>query len=159
MRLYGIIRGLPANPPTELRSELQIDAPPDSVWRVLTSFVEYPDWNPFIKRVNGKLELGAKLSVTFTPLEGNQKTVTATVTRLSEGRELGFSDKLWFKGWFDGEYFVQLSAVGERATRVISGANYAGWLVQRMGNTLTQTARGLVGMNQALKKRVERTPR
>ena len=36
----------------ELRSQIEIEAPADRVWQVLTDFATYPEWNPFIRRVN-----------------------------------------------------------------------------------------------------------
>ena len=39
---------------TPLSSEIEIDASPDRVWSVLTDFAAYPDWNPFIRRLDGR---------------------------------------------------------------------------------------------------------
>jgi hypothetical protein len=140
----------------QLRTEVEIDAPPARIWQVLTSFAHYPEWNPFIKSIAGELKLGSRLELTLTPPDGSERSVKATVTRFDEGRELGYRDKLWFKGLFDGEYFIQLIQTDEGRTRVVNAADFAGWLVQHMGRSLTGTARGLVGMNEALKKRIER---
>jgi hypothetical protein len=74
---------------------------------------------------------------------------------VDEPRELRWSTKLWFRGLFDGEHFFQLVAVSDRRTRFVNGEDLSGYLVQRMGNRVTRTARGLVGMNEALKKRAE----
>ena len=41
----------------ELRSEIEIEAPTERVWGVLTDFAAYPEWNPFIRRVSGRAEL------------------------------------------------------------------------------------------------------
>lgn len=139
----------------ELRTEVEIDAPPSRVWEVLMDVGSYPDWNPFIQRVSGTLAKGARLELTVTPPDGSARTFRATVTRFEEGRELGWQDKRFFKGVFDAEHFIQLSATDSGGTRLVNGGNYSGFLVQRMGNTLTQHARGFVGMNQALKRRVE----
>ena len=43
----------------QLRTEIEIDAPPSRVWEVLVRFAEYPDWNPHLKSVNGELTVGA----------------------------------------------------------------------------------------------------
>ena len=42
---------------------IDIAAPPWRVWRVLTDFDAYPAWNPFLTRVQGRPEQGARLRV------------------------------------------------------------------------------------------------
>jgi uncharacterized protein YndB with AHSA1/START domain len=44
-------------------SEREIEAPPDVVWRVLTDFAAYPEWNPFIVRIGGDLTVGQVLDL------------------------------------------------------------------------------------------------
>ena len=51
----------------ELRSEIEIDAPPERVWAVVTDFAAYPEWNPFIRRISGELREGARLEVRIAP--------------------------------------------------------------------------------------------
>ena len=45
----------------DLRSE--IDASPEDVWQVLTDFDAYPEWNPFIRSIQGNPEVGSRLSI------------------------------------------------------------------------------------------------
>ena len=42
-------------PRTELRSEVEIKAPLSRVYATLTDFKSYPEWNPFLTQVSGKL--------------------------------------------------------------------------------------------------------
>ena len=51
--------------------------------------------------------------------------------------------------------FSRLVPIDSARTRFVHGEDFTGILVQAMGRTLTQTARACVGMNQALKRRVE----
>jgi uncharacterized protein YndB with AHSA1/START domain len=51
----------------ELRSEIDIVAPTERVWRVLTDFSAYPEWNPFIRRVSGRAEVSERLVVRMQP--------------------------------------------------------------------------------------------
>ena len=37
----------------EIKTEILINAAPEKVWSILTNFEKYPDWNPFIKSING----------------------------------------------------------------------------------------------------------
>jgi uncharacterized protein YndB with AHSA1/START domain len=43
----------------ELRTETQIDSPVDRVWHVLMDFNAYLEWNPFLRRIDGKAEVGS----------------------------------------------------------------------------------------------------
>lgn len=38
--------------------QLQIDAPPELVWEVITDFARYPDWNPFLLKCESTLKPG-----------------------------------------------------------------------------------------------------
>jgi hypothetical protein len=143
----------------QLRTEVEILASPARVWEVLTDVASYSDWNPFIKSLEGKLAVGERLRVTFTPLEGSEHTFKPVVTAVEPARELRWRGKLWFGGLFDGEHFFLLSEVDPNRTRLIQGEDFSGILVKYMGPTLTRTARGFVGMNQALKRRVENDKR
>lgn len=42
-----------------VRAEVEVDAPVERVWEVLTDLAAYPDWNPFTRRVESSLEPGA----------------------------------------------------------------------------------------------------
>jgi len=51
----------------ELYTEIQIKATSERVWRLLTDFASYPQWNPFIRRASDKPEKGEKLEVYLQP--------------------------------------------------------------------------------------------
>ena len=53
---------------------IDIDAPVERVWEVLTDFERYGEWNPFTTRVDANLEVGASVSlrVVLGPLRVRQ---------------------------------------------------------------------------------------
>lgn len=63
----------------EIRTEILIAAPPEAVWRVLTTTAEYPEWNPFLVSVQGKLAEDQTLKVTARPPGGAEMSFTARV--------------------------------------------------------------------------------
>src|SRR2546422_9431713 len=47
----------------DLRTEVEIDAPVERVWEILTDFERFPEWNRFIRRIHGKMQVGSRLDV------------------------------------------------------------------------------------------------
>ncbi|NCP84851.1 MAG: hypothetical protein GW809_05055 [Bacteroidetes bacterium] len=45
-------------PKQELSTSIQINASPEEVWNQLVNFKSYPEWNSFIKTINGTPEIG-----------------------------------------------------------------------------------------------------
>jgi hypothetical protein len=144
-------------PRTELRTEVEISAPVAHVYRVLTDFEHYAEWNPFITAIAGTLASGERLSVEINLPEGNTYLLKPTLTRVSENSELRWRGHYLLPALLDADHFFQLSERGAALTRVVQGENFSGFLLRFAGNTLTLTARGFVYMNQALKKRAEST--
>lgn len=51
----------------QLRCEVEIAAPAERVWDVLVDFDANPEWNPFIRTMQGACEPGARLTVRIEP--------------------------------------------------------------------------------------------
>ena len=139
----------------QVRTEIEIDAPPEEVWNVLADFGAYRDWNPFIVRVDGKLTVGARLTVTISPPESREMTFKPVVLTVEPGNEIRWRGHFVAAKLFQGEHFFRLTPSREGQTRFVHGEDFSGVLLKMLGPALTQTARGFVLMNQALKRRVE----
>jgi hypothetical protein len=139
----------------QLRAEVEIDAPCDEVWQVLTDFKRYPEWNPFIATVAGPLRPGAKLEVTLLLAGGRERTQRPTLVVFEPPLELRWHSRLLFGMLLAWEHFFKLSASDAGRTRLAQGRNYRGMLVKYLGPEFTAMARGFAGMNQALKRRIE----
>jgi uncharacterized protein YndB with AHSA1/START domain len=55
-------------------SQIDIDANPERVWQVLTDLSAYPDWNPFIVRAEGRIDVGSRLTLRMRPVGGRPVT-------------------------------------------------------------------------------------
>jgi hypothetical protein len=140
----------------EIRTEIEIEAAPADVFRVLTDFKRYPEWNPFIVSIAGKLEPGAYLSITTSAPESHrERTFHARLSRCEPARELRWLGHRVMKGLLDSEHFLLLEPSGNGSTRLVNGQNTTGLLLKLALHGVTLETRGLVYMNQALKRRVE----
>ena len=140
---------------TELRREIEIDAPPERVWHVLTDFGSYPQWNPFITSIEGEPREGAKLVVRIAPPGGRAMTFRPIVRAARPNRELRWLGRVLLPGIFDGEHALTIEPLGEGRTRFVQSERFTGLLVPVTSGVLDKTARGFEQMNQALKERAE----
>ena len=139
----------------ELRTEIEINAPAARVYAALTDFASYPDWNPYVKSLEGELVVGSKLRLVVSTGDGSERVVRARWSRVEPDRVLGWESTPWLRGWLDGRHFFELFPLDPGRTRLVHGEDLSGRLVQHMGRRLTSMARGFVGMNEALRRRVE----
>lgn len=141
--------------PIDLRSEVEINAPPEHVFRVLTDFSRYHEWNPFIPSISGKLALGEQLALELSLPEGKTYELKPRVIGLSEGRELRWRGSYLLPSMLEAEHYFLLSPLDERLTRFAQGQKLSGFLLRFAGGGLNLALRGFAYMNQALKKRAE----
>jgi hypothetical protein len=139
----------------EFRREIDIDAPPSTVWAVLTNTSSYPDWNPFIRSVSGDLREGAKLDVRIKPPGARGMTFKPTVLNVEDERELRWLGRFLVRGLVDGEHIFRLEALGDDGTRFTQAERFSGILIRAFASTLDKTELGFEQMNSALKARVE----
>src|SRR5687767_1999859 len=110
-------------PQTELRTEVEINAPAAHVYRVLTDFAQYQAWNPFITAIQGKLVIGERLSVEMSLPEGKTYSLEPRLTQVTENRELRWRGHFMLPALLDAEHFFQLGERGEALTRLVQGQN------------------------------------
>jgi hypothetical protein len=139
----------------ELRREIEIDAPPERVWAVVTDLPAYPEWNPFIRRISGDVRVGAKLEVRIEPPGGRGVTFKPTVRAVEPNRELRWLGRLLLPRVFDGEHSLRIEQLDRDRSRFIMSERFSGLLVGLFGGTLAKTETGFEQMNTALKTRVE----
>jgi hypothetical protein len=139
----------------ELKTQVELNAPPGRVWRALTDFASFPLWNPFIREVLGELRVGVRLRVKME-LHGSRPWVfRPTLLRVDEPRELKWLGQLFVGGLFDGEHRFVLEPTAQ-GTRLVQAERFSGWLVPVVWSWLEEgTKRGFEEMNRALKARVE----
>ena len=140
----------------EIRTEIEIDAPVNEVWSILTDFARHPAWNPFIREISGELRQGAQLQVSLGPPGKRAMKFKPIVQMLEPGKTFRWLGHLLFPGLFDGEHIFELEAAGENGTRFIQREKFHGILVGLFRKSLdTDIKNGFIAMNEALKKEVE----
>jgi len=140
----------------ELRSEIEIQASAERVWQLLTDFPSFPQWNPFIRKASGSIQVGERLEVNIQPSGASGMTFRPTVLKAEPNRELRWLGHLLISGLFDGEHSFTIEPLRESRVRFTQREVFTGLLVPLFARGLdTDTRRGFEEMNQALKTRAE----
>jgi hypothetical protein len=143
----------------ELHSQIGINASAERVWRILTDFASYPQWNPFIRRISGELKVGERLEVRLEPPDGRGITLRPTLLSAEPNRQLRWLGHLWVPGLLDAEHSLAIQPLEENRVRFIQSEMFKGLLVPLLARSLDNTTlRGFEEMNGALKERVEALP-
>jgi hypothetical protein len=136
-------------------SEIEIAAPAGPVWDVLTNMERYPEWNPFIRELQGTLQVGERLNVRIQPPGGRAMAFRPIVRSFVPERELVWLGHLVIPGLFDGEHRFSIQPLEEDRVRFRQAETFRGLLVPLTQSILNRTRRGFEAMNRALKERAE----
>jgi hypothetical protein len=138
----------------DIRTEIDIEAPPEEVWPHLVDLTAYADWNPFITSATGSAEEGRRLSLRMEPPGGRAATVHPQVTRVSTRRRSGVARPPGRPGLFDVRHRFELVPAGS-GTHLVQRESFRGLLVRPLRRSLDGGTRaGFEAMNAALRRRV-----
>ena len=140
----------------ELKTEIHIQAPVERVWGVLTDVERYPEWNPFIKSLEGNLAEGEIIQAEIQPADKNPMTIRPQIISVQKHKELRWKGRVLLPGIFDAEHIFELTGLEDQTTRFVQRENFSGIMVPFMKKMLDDnTRRGFEMMNQRLKERCE----
>jgi len=140
----------------EIISQIVIDASPERVWHLLTDFESFPQWNPFIRRAQGRPKAGGRIEVHIQPSGARGMTFRPKILKAEPNHELRWLGRLWMPWLFDGEHIFTIEPIGIRRVHFVQREIFTGLLVPFLKHGLeTNTKRGFEEMNLALKLKAE----
>ena len=140
----------------EIKTEIKIKASPTKVWNLLTDIDNYSSWNPFIKSIQGKLEVGNQITVRIEPPEASGMTFKPNILAFDETKELRWLGKFFVRGLFDGEHKFEIIDNKNGTVKFVQSEKFKGLLVPLFRNQLeNNTKSGFELMNNKLKELAE----
>lgn len=135
---------------------LEINASQQEVWDTLADFDSYHLWNPYLKRIKGKLELERPLNITFC-MGGRERRTRGRITLLYPPNELQFEAHLGVLGMFTIEHTFHIESFGDEGVCFVQRQTFSGVLATagRVAQIAPQVREAFEAMNRALKERVE----
>lgn len=138
----------------EVRTEIEINAGPEKVWKILTDFEKYDQWNPFINRIIGHAKQGGKIEIHIETPGGKKRKYRPTVTKVEQGRELRWLGKSLL---LNGEHIFTIEQLQAGRVLFVHREVFDGLLTLIFGRSLdTDVRQGFEEMNRALKEKAER---
>jgi hypothetical protein len=141
----------------KISTEIEINASPCLVWKVLSDLGGYSSWNPVIRRIEGTLAVGSCLKVVACLPCGLPMLLQPELLELRVEREIRWLGNLFLPGLLDGEHVFLLDPLSESKTRFVQQEEYNGMLLPFFWTCLgDQVHAAFEMMNRALKTAVER---
>ncbi len=138
-----------------LTSEIEIAAPAEAVWAVLTDFAAYRDWNPIEIDMAGEPVVGTVLEHTSKLPGRKPMRFRPTIVEALPGRALAWDGRLFLPGLFDVRHRFELESLPGQHTKLRQLERFSGVLIPFSGPTLRKTQEAFEIANRAIKLRVE----
>ena len=137
----------------EYHTQIDIDAPAQTVWRHLADFATYPDWNPIVGKLDGELVVGRPIATYIVPLGKTYQPVVLSYEPMNELVWRGTQGAGWLMA---GEHYYRLEVLSPTRTRLLHGEQFTGLLSNFIGkDLLTKMENAFLEHNRILKRRVE----
>ena len=150
--VYTVVR------PFVLHTEVDIDASPEQVWKVLADRHDYPQWNPFIISSTGDLKVGDTITNVLRDTKGSETTFSPKLLAVEPGKELRWIGKVPPGAIFDGEHSFRLEELPGGRTRLIQEEKFTGAAIPFTRSMLNSTIKPqFEAMNRALAARATAT--
>ena len=137
---------------TSVHSKIEINAPAETVRAVLYDFDRYPSWNPFIVKIDGKVQEGNTVKVTVKPV-GKQEMSGNTRVLLVSDSHLIWRGSLKIPGLFRGKHEFVIESLGPNRTLFQQNEAMSGLVIPFLDTEPTEL--GFKAMNESLKAQAE----
>lgn len=140
----------------EIRTEIIINAPKEKIWKILTDFASYPEWNPFIVSINGTPGLGATVFF-VAKFEAILIPILANILEFEKEKKFSWGGPgiSWLKPVFTTEHFFIIEEIEPGKCRFTNREQMDGAIPDAMWLFIEKGKPAYEAMNEALKKRAE----
>lgn len=95
----------------EVSTEIEISAPPEKVWKILSDFDHWTHWNTTVTQASGNSVVNSQLSITTSDENGkDSNTYSPVITKLEAPKLLHWRAKMMAHFLFSNEKIIELEA-------------------------------------------------
>ncbi len=140
-----------------IQSEIEIAAPPEEVWAVISDVNAWHEWSPIINNSEGEAVLGATLSITMIGEKKYQDgpKYHPRITRLDAPYSFQWQAVMLLNGIMTNHKIFELQAT-HTGTRLIHKESFQGMVVPIFRNSFDRNVPTMLNvMNEGLKEKLE----
>ena len=142
----------------ELSTAIQINSSPEILWKVITDFKNYYQWNPILQKIKGEPLIGNQLEIHLNTVGGKKRIYHPKVIKITPNHELRWKGSFIFSQIFSGERIFLIERLGENKVNFVNKEIFSGigvrFTPQKMEDDILASFKK---MNEALKKNIERS--
>ena len=142
----------------ELTTEIQINSSPEILWKVITDFKNYYQWNPILQKIKGEPLIGNQLEIHLSTVGGKKRVYHPKVIKITPNHELRWKGTLLFSQIFSGERIFLIEKLSENKVKFVNKEIFSGigvkFTTQKMEDDIIESFKT---MNEALKKTIEKS--
>jgi len=131
---------------------ITINASPERIWKILTNAANFPQWEPGVLRIEGKIAPGEKITV-YTKLSPD-RAFPVTVSEFIPNQRMVWSSGMPL-GLFKGARTFTLTPKGKGAVEVATKEEFSGLLLPLIGRTIPDLTESFQNFAAGLKKAAE----
>ena len=142
----------------ELTTEIQINSSPEILWKVVTDFKNYYQWNPILQKIKGEPLIGNQLEIHLSTIGGKNRVYHPKVIKITPNHELRWKGTFFFSQIFSGERIFLIEKLSENKVNFVNKEIFSGIGVRFTSPKMEDEIVAIFKkMNEALKKTIERT--
>jgi S-(hydroxymethyl)glutathione synthase len=139
-----------------LRTEITINAAPQTVWSIMDDLERYPEWNRLLPRIEGRTTVGQKLTATISYPDLEPIPFSPTVTRIVGARELRWISTVPGNDGFTADHYFAMTPTAAGGTHLENCEVFEGTHLGMVWSLMETVGRkSFEDMNADLKARAE----
>ena len=140
----------------QVYTEIIIKSSKEKVWQTLLDFQNYPNWNSFIKKIEGNSALGGKIKAKMYPPVGMPLAFEGTICRNKPTKTFAWNGYLVARWLFEPTHIFEIEEKSENEILFIHREEYEGFIIPFVKFMLpTLVGKGFEVMNEDLKRFLE----
>lgn len=140
----------------QIYTEIEINANKTKIWDILMDFESYPNWNPFIKTIEGKKKEDSKIKVFLKPDGNSGMKIKPKIIEIEKEKRFSWLGHFIIPKLFDGHHQFEIIEINDKKSKFIHMENFGGILKRPILYFVKKsTEKGFNEMNMALKQIAE----